>query len=156
MHATWCVMQDLTPMSEQDIAVIREQYKATNRRDFSRVMDFYTEDVVLRVPRLEGVQNPGIYEGKQAVGEWFGDWFRTFAHDYRFEIQEFRELEGGLVFMFATHGGSGRLSGARVHGENAYLYRVRDGRIAEVGFFATPDDALEAASLPEWSKTETD
>ena len=143
-------------MSESGLDVIREQYAATNRRDFTRVMDLYTDDVVLRVPRLEGLQNPGTYEGKEAVGEWFGDWFRTFAHDYRFEIQEIRELHGGLIFLFAAHGGSGRLSGAEVHSQNAYLYRVRDGKIAEVGFFGTPDEALEAASLPEWSGAETD
>jgi ketosteroid isomerase-like protein len=143
-------------VSESSLDVIREQYAATNRRDFSHVMGLYTDDVVLRVPRLEGLQNPGSYEGKEAVGEWFGDWFRTFAHDYRFEIQEIRELHGGLIFMVATHGGSGRLSGAAVHSQNAYLYRLRDGKIAEVGFFGTPDEALEAASLPEWSRPETD
>jgi ketosteroid isomerase-like protein len=143
-------------VSEADIAIIRDQYEATNRRDFGRVMDLYSEDVVLRAPRVEGVQNPGTYEGKQAVGEWFGDWFRTFASDYRFEIQGIRELDGGLIFMFATHVGTGRLSGAEVHRENAYLYRVREGKIAEVGFFATREDALEAAALPEWSEPETD
>jgi ketosteroid isomerase-like protein len=143
-------------VSEADFDVIREQYDATNRRDFTRVMDLYTDDVVLRVPRIEGVQNPGTYRGKEAVGEWFGDWFRTFAHDYQFEIQEIRELEGGLIFMIATHGGSGRLSGAPVRSENSYLYRVRDGKIAEAGFFTTREEALDAASLPEWSETKTD
>jgi ketosteroid isomerase-like protein len=143
-------------MSEADVEVIREQYAATNRRDFTRVMDLYADDVVLRVPHLERIQNPGIYEGKEAVGEWFGDWFRTFAHDYHFEIEEIRELARGLIFLSATHGGSGRLSGAPVRSHNAYLYRVRDGKIAEVGFFAGPDQALEAAMLPEWSGAETD
>jgi ketosteroid isomerase-like protein len=142
-------------VSEEDIAVIREQYEATNRREFARVMDLYTDDVVLRAPQVEGVQNPGVYRGKEAVGEWFGDWFRTFTRDYRFEIQEIRELDGDLIFMRATHGGSGRLSGAPVRRENFYLYRVRDGKIAGVGFFATREDALEAASRPEWSETET-
>ncbi len=142
-------------MSEGGFAVIREQYDATNRRDFTRVMDLYTEDVVLRVRHVEGLQNPGTYRGKEAVGEWFGEWFRTFAHDYKFEIQEIRELEGDLVYMYATHGGSGRLSGVPVRSENSYLYRVRGGKVAEVGFFATREDALEAASLPEWSEGET-
>ncbi len=42
-----------------------------------------------------------------------------------------------------------------VRSENSYLYRVRGGKVAEVGFFATREDALEAASLPEWSEGET-
>jgi ketosteroid isomerase-like protein len=142
-------------MSEEHFVVIREQYDATNRRDFGRAMELYAEDVVLRVPQLDGIQNPGTYVGKEAVGEWFGDWFRTMSRDYRFEIQEMRALDGGLLLMSATHGGSGRRSGVPVHGENIYLYRVRGGKIAEIGFFATREDALEAASLPEWSETET-
>jgi ketosteroid isomerase-like protein len=143
-------------MPDEEVEVVLEQYAATNERDFERAMELYAEDVVLVAPKWEGVQNPGVYEGKEAVGEWFGDWFRAFAADYRFEIKEARRLRGGLIFLFATHGGSGRLSGAEVHGENAYLYRVRDGRIARVGFFATREDALEAAKLPEWSEGQTD
>ncbi len=143
-------------MPDEELAVVREQYEATNRRDFARVMDLYADNVVLRAPRAEGVQNPGTYEGKEAVGDWFGDWFQTFDRDYRFEIEEIREVRPDLIFMVASHGGRGRLSGVEVHTHNAYLYRVRDGKISEVGFFATRDDALEAASLPEWSRPETD
>ena len=100
----------------------------------------YADDVVLLVRRAPGggSRTPGIYEGKEAVGEWFGDWFRTFDRDYRFEIKEARELGRGWSSCTATHGGRGRLSGAPVRGENAYLYRVRDGKISQVGFFATP------------------
>lgn len=141
-------------MSEADIEVVREQFEAVNRRDFQRAMDLYAEDVVLVVPAHR--QNPGVYEGKEAVGEWFGDWFRAFGADYRFEITDARDLGDGLVFLFAEHGGKGRLSGAEVRGQDAYLYRVDEGEVARVGFFATRDDAFEAASLPEWSEAKTD
>lgn len=143
-------------MSEQDLQVVRDQFAATNERDFERAMDFYAEDVVLLVPRIQGLANPGRYEGKEAVGEWFGDFFRSFAADYRFDIEEARDLGGGLIFLFATHGGKGRLSGAEVHGENAYLYRVQNGKVSLVGFFATRGEALKAAELPEWSDGQTD
>ena len=135
--------------------MVLEQFAATNARDFARAMDLYGDDVTLIVAD-ENQPNAGTYEGKEAVGEWFGDWFRAFAKDYRFEIKEVRELGGSVVFLFAGHGGSGRLSGAEVRGENAYLYRVSDGKITQVGFFAGPPDALEAASLPEWSGDKTD
>jgi len=116
-------------------------------------MEHYADEVTLIIGD-DNQPNPGTYEGKEAVGEWFGDWFRTFDTDYRFELQEARDLGGGLVFLFASHGGSGRLSGAEVHGENAYLYRVNGGKITRVGFFATRDDALGAAPSPEWSERE--
>ena len=136
-------------MSERDVDVVRDQFAATNERDFERAMDLYGDDVVLVI--TDWGPNPGTYEGKEAVGQWFGDWFSTFAADYHFEIQEARDYGGGLVFLFATHGGKGRASGAEVHGENAYLYRVKDGKITRVQLFTARSEALAASSLPEWS-----
>jgi ketosteroid isomerase-like protein len=141
-------------VSEQDLEVIRDQYTATNERDFDRAMGHYADDVILVVE--EGFLNTGTFEGKEAVGEWFGDWFRAFGTDYRFEITDLRDLGRGLVFLFASYGGSGRASGAEVSGERAYLYRVEDGKITRVQLFPTPAEALEAAELPEWSGGQTE
>jgi ketosteroid isomerase-like protein len=82
------------------------------------------------------------------VGEWFGDWFRTFAHDYRFEIQEARGT-GDRVFIVATHHGHGRMSGAPVRGETAYVYTVLEGKISRVEMWdaSERDRALDAAGL---------
>ncbi len=142
-------------MSQADVDVVLDQFAAVNERDFARAMDRYADDVRLFASEESGLK-AGVFEGKEAVGEWFGDWFRIFAPGYRFEIQEARELDSGAVLIFATHGGHGRLSGAEVHGETGYLYRVRDGKISQVGFFSGREEALEAASLPEWSGNETD
>jgi ketosteroid isomerase-like protein len=141
-------------VSQDPIDVIKQQYEATNSRDFSRAMDYYADDVVLVVE--EGFLNTGTFEGKDAVGEWFGDWFRAFGSDYRFEMQEFRDLGGGVVYLFATYGGTGRASGVEVRDERAYLYHVDDGLITRVQLFLTRDRALEASVLPEWSGGQTD
>ncbi len=141
-------------MSQADVGVVLDQFAAVNQRDFERAMDRYAEDVTLFASEESGPK-AGIYEGKQAVGEWFGDWFRAFAPDYRFEITEARELEDGVVLLVARHRGKGRLSGVEVEQENSYLYRVQAGKVAQVGFYATRDEALAAASLPEWSDPET-
>ena len=140
-------------MSETDFAVVREQFEAVNARDFERAMDLYADDVVLGVPG-EDVKT-GTFEGKEAVGEWFGDWFRQFGHDYRFEIDEARELAGGLIFIHAAHGGRGRVSGAVVRDETTYLYRVRDGKVTHVGFFWQREEALRAAGMVGRSEGET-
>jgi ketosteroid isomerase-like protein len=141
-------------VTAEPVEVIHDQYAATNERDFERAMSFYADDVVLVVE--EGFLNTGTFEGKEAVGEWFGDWFRAFGSDYRFTIGEIRELRPGLVFLIATYGGTGRASGAEVSDRRAYLYRVEDGEVARVQLFVKPEDALEAASLPEWSDPQTD
>jgi ketosteroid isomerase-like protein len=142
-------------VSQNPVEVVREQFAATNERDFERAMAIYADEVVLVVASGWGI-TAGTYEGKEAVGEWFGDWFREFAHDYHFEITESRDLGGGVVFLSADHGGSGRSSGVAVDSTSGYLYRVVEGKITRVQLFVTPEEALEAASLPEWSKPETD
>jgi ketosteroid isomerase-like protein len=136
-------------VSQDPVDVLRQQFAATNERDFARAMTYYADDVVLVVE--EGFLNTGTFEGKEAVGEWYGDWFRAFGADYRFEIEEIRELRPGLVFMTARYGGSGRASGAQVTDRRSYLYRVADGKISRIQFFLTSESAIEAASLPEWS-----
>ena len=137
-----------------NVDVVRAQSEATNERDFARAMDIYADDVVLVIGEGWGI-TAGRFEGKTAVGEWFGDWFRQFADDYRFEIIEARELGGGVVFLDAKHGGSGRASGVEIGSESGYLYRVVDGKITQVQLFTSPAEALEGASLPEWSDPRT-
>jgi ketosteroid isomerase-like protein len=141
-------------VSQAEIDVVLDQFEATNDRDFERVMEIYADDVVLVVTPEWGI-TAGRYEGRPAVGEWFGDWFRQFASDYHFEITEARDLGGGVIFISAAHGGAGRVSGVSVGSESGYLYRVVGGRIDRVQLFVTPAEALEAASLPEWSDPKT-
>jgi ketosteroid isomerase-like protein len=142
-------------VSQPDVDVVLDQFAAVNERDFERAMDRYAKDVRLFASPASGPK-AGVFEGKEAVGEWFGDWFRTFAPGYRFEVEEARELDSGVIFILATHGGRGRMSGAEVRGETGYLYRVRGGKVSQVGFYADREEAVEAAGLPEWSGAQTD
>ena len=115
--------------SSDDVDIVVDQFKAVNERDFARAMDIYADDVELLVPRQAGFLAAGTFVGREAVGEWFGDWFRHFQPDYRFDIDEARNL-GATVLIIATHHGRGRTSGVEVHGRTTYLYTVRDGKIA--------------------------
>ena len=140
-------------MSQADVDVVRGQFQAVNERDFERAMAIYADDVDLVVTEAWGI-TAGTYRGKQAVGEWFGDWFRQFSDDYRFEITDARDLGSGRVYVAARHGGSGRASGAPISAESGYLYRVTNGRIDRARLFPSAAAALEAASAPEWSDPE--
>ena len=141
---------DNAAVPQDEIDVVLEQFAAVNERDFARAMELYADDVTLFASPASGIK-AGVFEGKEAVGEWFGDWFRMFAHGYRFEIEEAHELRDGVILLAAKHGGQGRLSGVEVGGETGYLYRVHDGLVSQVGFFVDRDEALRYASLPEWS-----
>ncbi len=134
-------------MSQENVEVVLDQFAATNERDFPRAMSHYAEDVELVVDPhafLEG----GTFKGRHAVGQWFGNWFATFAPGYHFDIEEARDL-GDVVFLLARHHGRGRTSGAEVHGQTGYLYRLRRGKIVRVELYSSGAEALEAAGLRE-------
>src|ERR1700730_5937156 len=108
-------------------------------------MAHFDVDVELVVP--PGYIDPGEYKGRDAVGAWFGDWFRSFDRDARFDVTEMTELDGGAVLLVADHHASGRISGVEVHATVVWLYGFRRGKIARVEGYATRVEALEAVGL---------
>lgn len=127
-------------MADGDAEIVRDQYAATNERDFERAMGHYADDVELVVPA--GIRG-GTFHGREAVGGWFGDWFSSFDRDARFEIRELIELPSGAIVV-ADHFARGRSSGAAVEGEFIWRYRLRDGKIVHVEGFDSREDALAA------------
>jgi len=130
-------------VAQTDVDVVLDQFAAVNDRDFARAMELYAGDVVLVVDPAAFLEN-GTFEGRDAVGRWFGNWFSTFEPGYRFEIEE-AEAVGDSVLIVARHHGRGRSSGAEVRGHTSYVYEVRDGRIARVGLYADRAKAVRAA-----------
>ena len=130
----------------QNVEIVVGQFEAVNARDFTAAMEAYAEDVALIAHGPLGEMVGRAATGKEAVGDWFGDWFRQFSPDYRFQIEDARG-SGDRVFLVATHGGQGRASGAPVEGETAYAYTVREGKICRVELFSDRGKALEAAGL---------
>lgn len=139
-------------MSRESVEVVVGQLEGVNARDFSAVMDAYAEDVVLILHddllSGEGPEGTVTVTGRNAVGEWFGDWFRQFAPDYRFEIEETSDRDD-RVFVVATHHGRGRSSGVPIEVRLAYVYTVRDGKVSRQEVWRDRATALEAAGLTE-------
>ncbi len=135
-------------MSLENVEIVVGVFENTNARNFAAVMDAYADDVVLGIHgEAGGVGGEGAV-GKDAVGEWFGDWFRTFDSDYRFEIEETRDW-GNQVLVVATHNTRGRASGVPVTLRMAWVYTVRDGKVVRCDAYADRAEALEAAGLSE-------
>lgn len=132
-------------MSQDNVDVIVRLFESANKRDFKTVMDIYADDIELCFQGgTRGVLQQGsIAVGKQAVGEWFGDWFRTFDRDYRFEIHELRDW-GDRVYITATHHSRGRESGVPTADTTAWIYTLRDGKVVRCEAYADPAEALAA------------
>ena len=138
---------DNSPVSPGDAALVTHLFDSTSRRDFKAVMDCYADDIALQ---LHGINPAGIAEGalgKEAVGEWFGDWFRQFGPDYRFDLEEVRDLGAGQVLVIGKHVAHSRTAGIPLEGRAGWLYVLRDGKIVRCDAYGTADLALEAAGL---------
>jgi ketosteroid isomerase-like protein len=127
-----------------NLEIISDQYAAVNERDWERAMSHYAEDVVLEVP--PGIRG-GTYRGREAVGEWFGEWFRTFDQDAHFELQELIEFGDDGVLVVASHSARGRGSGVGVEGIFIWGNRLREGKVFHVQGFDTREQAAEATGV---------
>jgi ketosteroid isomerase-like protein len=134
-------------MSQRDVEVVQRHFEGVNRRDWEAVMDAYDEEVVLVAHASVG-PDAGTFAGRKAVGRWFGDWFRAFGKDYRFEVEQTRSV-GERVLAVARHHGSGRASGVKVEQITANLYTVSAGKIVRVELYGSPAEALDAVGLAE-------
>jgi ketosteroid isomerase-like protein len=134
-------------MSQENVEIVREYFETVNDGDFAEAMRYYSDDVELVVP-AEAFLEAGSFKGKDAVGLWFGNWFRAFQRGYQFDLDEIRHV-GDAVFVLARHGGRGKASGAEVRSTIAYLFRVGDGHIGKIELFQDGPSALKAAGLSE-------
>ena len=134
-------------MSQENVELVRSIFVPWERGDFARALDYYADDVELVVPD-DALLESGTFKGRDAVGRWFGNWFRALQPSYHFDLEEARDL-GDVVLVVAKHCGRGRTSGAEVRARMAYLYAVRDGKIARIDLYPGSSEALEAVALSE-------
>jgi len=133
-------------MSQENVAVVREQFEAPNRRDFARPMADWADDIEV-VETIEGNIRSGTYAGREAVGEFFGAWFRAFR-SVHFELLEIRD-GGDSVAVAARHRPQGKYSGIDATEDFFYEYRLCGGKIVRITIHQSWSEALEAAGLRE-------
>jgi ketosteroid isomerase-like protein len=130
-------------MSQENyLDIVRRHFADTNARRFDAALLAYDPDVELVVSEEVAV-DPGTYRGVDAVGEWFGSWFRTFASDYRMDFVELVPVNDAVVAT-VDHRGVGRRSGVEVTTRYYNVYWFRENRIVRLGIFRERSEALEA------------
>jgi ketosteroid isomerase-like protein len=134
-------------VSQKNVEIAREVFEHLNRRDWAAILAATDEEAVL-VVHESAAPDPGTFRGREAVGQWFGEWFLAFGKDYRFEVEEARSI-GDRVLTVARHHGHGRSSGAEVQYVNAHLFSVNAGKVVRLELYGSRAEALEALRLAE-------
>jgi ketosteroid isomerase-like protein len=132
-------------MSEENVDIIRRAFAAYTAGDIDGVLQLCSEDIVItQAPEVPGV--PQKLTGHDGVLEAFGLWPQQWD-DYRVQIERVVADPGEYVVVATRQSGRGKQSGVAVEAEFAFLFAVRDGKIAEWRIFVRERQALAAVGL---------
>jgi ketosteroid isomerase-like protein len=131
-------------MAQENVEIMRRAIEAWNRGDLDPWAEFLTDDVVWH-PLAENTQTAPV-RGKEATLEFVRDWLEPWQA-YTVEVRRFIDA-GDSVVMLTTQTGSDE-SGTEVSIEMHAAGLMRDGKLAEMRWFLSEADALEAAGISE-------
>jgi ketosteroid isomerase-like protein len=133
-------------MSQENVDVVREAWRAYEVGDFGRALDCFAEEWVGEdYPNLPDQRT---YKGRAGVRERERRFRKTWK-DMAFVPVEFIDAGEDLVLAVVEVRGHGRGSDVPVETRAAFVYELRDGRIVRDRLFRTKTQALEAAGLRE-------
>ena len=127
--------QSTTP----DLAVLVQRFgDAFKPRDVDRVMSFYAPDAVLTT------ENLGAFEGRAAIRGFWQDWLGAYE-DFEAEVEEIRDLGGGVAFAVVAQRGRPPGSTGWVQFRSAVIVIWANGLIEWSRFSTDVDEARAAA-----------
>ena len=137
-------------MSEENVRLVRNVIKASERGEMEKVFAVYDPDIEWRISAL--TRRPPdfepVYRGHDGIRMFWRAWAEAFETP-RFDYEEFIDA-GDTVVSILSQRVRGRKSGIEQewnsYGQN---WTISDGKIVRVEFFPTRAEALEAAGLSE-------
>ncbi len=133
--------------SQDKVGLVRALFDAWNSDDLANVLPLVSEDIewleVEGLPDALGVERRGREAVVSALQSLFETWQR-----YRLEPREVRDVGDDRVVAIVTEVARGRASGLEVASDWGYVMTVREGTLARVEAYRTPEKAFEAAGLP--------
>jgi ketosteroid isomerase-like protein len=131
-------------VSREDVEVVRRLYEGFAQGKLWDAAPLLDQDIVLR--RFGG--QPGVWRGLDAFTAGIVEYIEAFDN-LRIEGEEFVDLGGGRVLVYARHRGTGRDSGLPFDQELGDVLTLREGRIVTWMAYWDRADALEAVGLRE-------
>ncbi|MBA3261185.1 MAG: nuclear transport factor 2 family protein [Thermoleophilaceae bacterium] len=132
-------------MSQENVALVRNVFDATSRRDWDAVLAAYSPDIEWddRDLRPEGAIHRGIDAMRQEMRAWFGTW-----SNYRQDVEQMLDA-GEHIVVVVRESGEGKGSGAPMDHRIGVVITVRGELIVRQTLYREPNDALEAVGLSE-------
>jgi ketosteroid isomerase-like protein len=132
-------------VSQENVEIIRRMFERANARDVAGIIDLVSDDIAC-FPAQDQPEAE-VFHGSEAFADYFRGWFDAFER-YEIEVSEYADL-GERVVAVGRITAHGRGSGARVTADDAWHYRLRDGKVVEYRECGSKARALEAAGPRE-------
>jgi ketosteroid isomerase-like protein len=138
-------------MADENFETVRRAFEAIGRRDMDALLRLYQPNAEFR-PLTGTLVESGGYHGHEGIRAYFEEidpvWDQMLPH-----ADDLR-AHGDLVVVVGGCVVRGRESGAETDAAMAWVFRVRDGRIASHQAFADAEEALSAAGLDKEERLE--
>ena len=137
-------------MSEENVEIVRRVYDATSRReDATTILTFYDPEVEWDISHGPARELMGhrVYRGHEGLRRFFREWYEAWE-TVKPALEELIDA-GEHVIAVETTRGRGRTSQVEVEMPHYSVWTIRRGKVIRVVWFATREEALEAAGLSE-------
>jgi ketosteroid isomerase-like protein len=133
-------------MSAENIEIVRRVYEAAARHDSAAVLALYDPEVEWDSSRLPEANLLGwrVIHGHDQLRKMFREWHEAWE-SFEDDCEELIDA-GERVISVVTRRGRGRASGAETTARRGGVWTIREGKIARVVWFASVEEALEAAA----------
>ena len=136
-------------MSQESVEVVRAAFVAWNAGELLDVLSRFHPRVVYH-PRADE-PDPSPHIGRDAYERLVYGFVDSFS-EVTFEVLELIDAGDHVIASTVLHAvlrGQGSASGAGVSDTYVFVYKVRDGLVAEGWEYRTKQEALEAVGLSE-------
>jgi ketosteroid isomerase-like protein len=132
-------------MASANLDLVHSIYAAWERGEYSSVAWAHPE---IEFGSADGPE-PGISTGLAAMLDGWRDFVRVWE-GYRFEAEEYRELDGERVLVLIQINGRGKASGlelGQMRSQGASLFHVRHGKVTRLVLYWDSQRALADVGL---------
>ena len=133
-------------MSQENVEAVKLGFDAFQRGDWEFFRENSHSDLVIVQP--PEVPDSKTYQGPDAVAESAADWPAEWE-DFSLELMEWIDVDEERVISVTRHRGRGAESGIEMDFIVAYVYTMRDLKLARIEMFFSRAQALDAVGLSE-------
>jgi ketosteroid isomerase-like protein len=131
---------------QENLEIVREGVDAFQRGELEGLLALARDDFEVYVP--QSLPNAGRYVGSDEFIAWLDQWLDAWE-DFSVEITETTPVGARHVVAVVHQSGRGKGSGIPVDMEAAYLWEVREGRLAAMHLYVSREEALRVAEQRE-------